>query len=202
MRSLLLRHGRARHGVVGCAVAALALATALVWQSSYAGFTATTPAHALPTISTGTVTLTDDDAEGTLFTVDGLKPGASDRRCIVVTSQGTLPATVRLYVTGVSSRKGLADHLRLTVRSGTGGTFAGPGGSGCSSFRSQNTVYDGTLSAFPADDWARGRGGWDTTGTSAEQRTYEVKYTLPAGTPLTVQGGSATATLVWEAHSR
>ncbi|MGY1856171.1 hypothetical protein [Modestobacter sp. SYSU DS0290] len=179
------------------AAGALVLATALVWQSAYAGFTVTTGALALPTVSTGTVVLSDD-AGGTMFTIPDLKRGGTGTRCITVTSTGTVPASVRMYVTGRSDSNGLADALRLTVRIGTGGGYAD-----CAGFRSNASVYDGTLAAFPADRWADGRGDWTTSGDPAgDQRTYEITYTLPVNSPGRVQGGSATVTFVWEAQSR
>ncbi|WP_222195736.1 hypothetical protein [Modestobacter italicus] len=179
------------------AAGALALATALVWQSAYAGFTDTTAAVPLPTVTTGTVALSDD-AGGTLFTVSGLKRGDSGTRCISVTSTGTVPAGIRMYATGRSDTNGLASALRLTVRIGTGGGYAD-----CAGFRSNASVYDGTLAAFPTDRWADGLGTWTTSGDPAgEQRTYEITYSLPVNTQGTVQSGSATVTFVWEAQSR
>lgn len=188
----------ARRGLVVSAAGALVLATALVWQSAYAGFTDTTAAVPLPTVTTGTVVLTDDDAAGTMFAVPGMRPGATGTRCLTVTSTGSTPAGVRMYATGRSDTKGLASALRLTVRIGTGGSYAG-----CAGFRSEGSVYDGTLAAFPVDRWENGRGTWTTAGNpGGEQKTYEITYTLPTNAPTSVQGGSATVTFVWEALSR
>ncbi|WP_299953572.1 hypothetical protein [uncultured Modestobacter sp.] len=187
-----------RRGLVASTAGALLLATALVWQSAYAGFTDRTASVPLPTVTTGTVVLSDDDAGGTMFAVPGMRPGATGTRCITVRSTGNAPAGVRMYVTGRSDTKGLAGALRLTVRIGTGGTYAD-----CAGFRPEGPIYDGTLAAFPADRWADGRGSWTTAGNAAgETKTYELTYALPADAPTSVQGGSATVTFVWEAQSR
>ncbi|OMQ15650.1 hypothetical protein A7K94_0207995 [Modestobacter sp. VKM Ac-2676] len=187
-----------RRGIVVSTAGALVLGTALVWQSAYAGFADTTAAVPLPTVSTGTVVLSDDDAGGTMFAVPGMKPGATGKRCLTVRATGSAPVGVRMYVTGRSDTRGLAGELRLTVRIGTGGSYAR-----CAGFRPEGSVYDGALAAFPADRWATGMGDWTTAGNPAgEQKTYELTYALPADAPASVQGGSATVTFVWEAQSR
>jgi hypothetical protein len=175
---------------------ALLLATAVVWHSAYAGFVDVTASRAMPTISTGTLALTDDDAAVRMFTATGMKPGATAAKCIRVTSSGS-PATVRLYGTGRSTTNGLSAQLRLTVALGTGGSS-----STCNGFTGSTVVYDGTVANFPTDSWAAGVGPWTTTGGTATARTYQITYTLPTAAPTTVQNGTATLTFVWEARTK
>ena len=181
--------------LVGAALLALATSTALVWQSAYATFTDAAPAVAA-TVGTGTLALADDDAGSTLFAVGRLKPGGSGVRCITVSATGTSPSEIRFYGTGRSVTRGLDAALRLTVRSGTGGTT-----SSCTGFQSTATVYDGTLAGFTAADFASGLGTWTTTGAPAT-RTYQIGYALATTAPTSAQGGTAGLSFVWEAQSR
>jgi len=195
MRRATARRSRARllAGVSGAG--ALLLASALVWQSSYAGFTDATTPLPLPSVTTGTVVLTDDDAEKTMFTVSGLRPGASGEQCITVTSRSSVPTGVRMYVTGRDTTRSLSSHLVLTVDSGTRRNS-----NGCS-IMSPSLVYAGTLAAMPTT-YAQGVGNWSTQGlTAGESRTYRVVYTLDPETPASAQGGSARTTFVWEAQT-
>jgi hypothetical protein len=184
-----------RLGLVVCGVAALAVSTVTVWQSAYATFTDAAPTIST-TLGTGTLTLSDDDAAGTMFTAGRLKPGATGTRCIKVSVAGTAPASVRLYGTGRTDTRVLDESLQLTVRAGTGGST-----SSCNGFTSTATVYSGTLAGFTAADFATGLGSWMTTGTAAT-RTFQFTYQLPTTAPTSAQGGSAALNFVWEAQSR
>ena len=89
--------------VAGAAIPAAVLASgAMVWQSSYSAFSATS---ASPTNnwSAGTVALSDDDSNTALFTATNLKPGATGVKCIAVTSTGSLASTVKLYGTSYNT---------------------------------------------------------------------------------------------------
>ncbi|MEU2347635.1 hypothetical protein [Modestobacter sp. NPDC049651] len=188
---------------VGSATAgglALLAAAGLVWHSAYAGFSDASAARNLPTVTTGTITLTDDDAGGSLFTVTGIKPGASGSRCIQVTATGSAPVDVRPYVSNVTTTNGLATYLSVTLTAGAGGSFKN-----CNGFTAlpgdAGAVWTAPLSAAPRS-WTAGKPGWTTSGAGAETRSYRVDWSLPASTPSTAQGGSAGVTLVWEARTR
>jgi hypothetical protein len=168
----------------------------VVWQSAYATF-ADSAGPVAATASTGTLTLGDDDAGSTLFAASDLKPGDTGTRCIRVTANGTSPASVRVYGTGRSSTAGLAAALTLTVRLGTGGSATS-----CNGFTSTTNVYTGTLAGFTAEGFAAGLGTWTVPGKVATTRTYQLVWTLPAGAPLSAQGGSAAVSFVWEAQTR
>ena len=182
-------------GLSALAVAVL-VAAGLVWQSAYAGFGASTTPRQLPSVTTGTVAVSDDDAGRTLFSVSGLRPGASGQSCITVTSTGNRAAAVRLYATGRASTNGLGDSLGLTIDVGTRRNSTG-----CA-LLSSTRVWSGSVTAMPGG-YAGGLDGWATNGgSSAESRTYVIGYTLPANTPATAQGGTAKLTFVWEAQPR
>ena len=201
MRRVLVRPGRpTRRGRRWTAAAAVLAApvccAAVVWRSAYATFDDAAPSDPV-TFSTGSVSLGDDDAGTTMFTVSGLAPGAAGTRCITVTSTGSVPAPVRMYVTGRSTTKSLASNLTLDIQSGTGGSTAD-----CAGFTPATTVYRGTLAAFPTG-FGSGVGGWTTTGnTVGESRTYQITYSVPANAPATSQAGTAAVTFTWETQSQ
>lgn len=186
--------------------AALGVSALIVAQSSYAAFSATT-SNPTNNWTAGTVALSDDDANSAMFTVTGLKPGSTGQKCIVVTSTGNLPSTVKLYGTNAATTNALSASINLTVVQGTGGSFSG----GCTGFTPQATnssVYSGTLAAFgsAATNFASGfptagAATWAPTGTGSESRTYQFNYTLDANAPNTVQGGTAAMGFTWEAQN-
>src|SRR4051812_23266697 len=104
-------------------IGALAVAAGLVWQSAYAAFTDSAPLPAL-TLSTGNVAISDDDAGAVLFSAGGLRPGATQTRCITVTSTGSAPSLVRLYGTGRTTTRSLSSYLTLVISAGSGGSSA------------------------------------------------------------------------------
>src|SRR3954454_11170900 len=116
-------------GVVPVAIAASSL---LVWQSSYAAFSAKT-SNPSNDWSAGTVTLSDSQGgpgSGTALwsSASALKPGSTGTKCIQVTYAGNLAAKVRMYVGGGGlTGTGLGSSLRFTVHEGTVGSQAGCG---------------------------------------------------------------------------
>jgi hypothetical protein len=183
--------------VAGAAVPLAVLASgALVWQSSYSAFSATT-SNPTNNWSAGSVALADDDSNTAMFNATNLKPGATGSKCIVVTSSGTLASSVKLYATSYSTTKSLADSLNLKVEEGTGGSF-----SNCTGFSAGSTVYDGTASAFGTGktDFSTGVGTWSPSGGNAT-KTYKVTYTLSANTPDSAQGGTAAVGFTWESQN-
>ena len=190
----------ARVGTAAAAGLALLTAAGLVWHSAYAGFSDATTTRTLLTLSTRTITLTDDDAGGNLFAVTGIKPGSSGSRCVQVTAAGSSPVDVRLYATGVTTTNGLSSYLTFTVTDGSGGSYKD-----CKGFTAlagdPGQVWSGALSAAPRS-WSAGKQVWTTTGSAPQTRTYRLDWSLPSTTPSTAQGGSAGATFVWEAQSR
>jgi camelysin-like metallo-endopeptidase len=184
--------------IAGAAIPAAVIASgAMVWQSSYSAFSATT---ASPTNnwSAGTVALSDDDSNTAMFTASNLKPGATASKCIAVTSTGSLASTVKLYGTSYATTNGLADNLNLKIEQGTGATSAS-----CAGFTGGSTLFDSTLSSFGTTktSFASGVGTWAPTGTATEVKSFKITYTLSATTPDSAQGGTAALGFTWESQN-
>jgi hypothetical protein len=183
---------------------ALAASGLVVAQSSYSAYSATT-VNPSSNWATGTVALTDDDANVAAFTASNLKPGSTGTRCIVVSSTGSLPASVKLYGTGATTTNALASSVNLTVTQGTGGSFGSC--SGFTALASGSGVYSGTLADFgtAATSYANGVGTWSTagvaTGGPAETRTYQIAYTVRSDAANSTQAGTAAIGFTWEAQN-
>jgi hypothetical protein len=166
-------------------------------------FSATTQ-NAGNEISTGTVSISDNDAGSALYNVTGAKPGDTVSRCIRTTYTGSLPANVHLYST--STPGALAQYVDLTI---TKGTQAGGAFPSCVGFNADagGVVYNGTLQGFEQSrtDFATGldtNPGVQTTWLSGNNVVYKVDATLQLSTPDTSQGASSGVhTFVWEARN-
>ena len=185
--------------VAGAAVPLAVMASgALVWQSSYSAFSATT-ANPTNNWAAGSVALADDDSNTAMFNATNLKPGSTGNKCIQVTSTGSLASAVKLYGTSYATTNGLASYINVVVDEGSGATFGG----GCGSFTKTSEVYNGTLAAFGTGKtgYSTGVGTWAPTGTGSETKSYRVTYTLSASTPDSAQGGTAALGLTWESQN-
>ncbi len=194
-------------------VAGLLAAGLLVWQGSYAAFSATTtnPGNSW---AAGVVSLTDDDTGGNSATVgsalfsssvlalgttgtSALKPGDTRENCIKVTNNGTLAGVVKFYLrpTTLAQTNALADNLRVTVQEGTGTVLTAFGS--CAGFSSTATITAGgpALSALPGT-YATGLGS--TNLAVAAGTFYRISLTVDSAAPNTVQGGTAAAAFQWE----
>jgi hypothetical protein len=179
---------------------ALLASGAVVSQASYSAYSATT-VNPTSNWATGTVNLTDDDANTALFSASNLKPGSTGTKCIAVTSTGTLASAVKLYSTAAATTKALASYINLTVTQGTGATFGS-----CAGFTALGTgssVYSGTLDNFgsTATSYATGLGTWAPTGAANETRAYQLVYTVSSSAPDSTQGGTAALGFTWEAQN-
>lgn len=158
--------------------------------------------------ASGSVALVDNDGGGALLSTGALRPGETDEGCIRVTSNGTLPSSVRLY--GTTGGSGLDQHVGVTV---TRGSFGGsPAFDSCSTFTPDATVYlpgqaagvifTGTLEAFP-DTWTAGLvdpiAATPESWTNGESHVYRVQVAL--GPNVAARGGAATQTFHWEARN-
>jgi hypothetical protein len=183
-------------GIASIPVALIA-AGAIVGGASYSAFNATT---STPTSNwaAGTVALTNDSEASALFTATDIAPGATGKKDITVTSNGSLASVVKLYGTDAASTKALAKYVDITIVEGTlsGSTFT--------PLASNATVYSGTLDAFGSQhtDYADGVSVWQPTGTAGEKTTFEISYTLDQATPNTAQAGTAALGFTWEAQSK
>ena len=175
---------------------------------TFAAFSSSTQ-NSANSFAAGTVTIADDDANGTLITLANAKPGDTATGCIKVSYTGTLTSNVRLYGTVTGS---LAPYLSLTVTRGTGsGTFPG-----CGAFSADSTnyigsgagvVYSGLLSAYPAT-WAAGVVDPNNCGsppcgaqswTNPSNHVY--KFVITLANDNNAQGLSSSATFTWEAQN-
>jgi hypothetical protein len=158
------------------------------------------------TLSTGSVSISDNDSGAAMLALAVAKPADTDVSCIRVAYAGSLPATVRLY--GTTTGTGLDAYLMLTVTRGTlpSGTF-----DNCTGFTADLTnyieagngvTYNGTLTGF-ADDYATGR--IDPTAGSPEMwttnETHDYRFQVTLGASDASQGKTATQTFVWEART-
>lgn len=154
--------------------AAVLLASGMVWQASQAAFSDTTR-NSGDSWATGTVVLADDDAGSARFQATNLRPGATETRCITVTSSASLAGQVRLFaINAVTSPSGLEQHILMTVDEGTGGSFGS-----CTGFTAAATDVTATSLATIASthtDFATGLGTWSPTGTPPESRTYRFTW--------------------------
>lgn len=195
--------------IVGLSAApvAILLAGAMVWQASNAAFTSTTR-NSGNSWSTGQLALVDDDKGAAAFTVENLVPGQSGTKCIVVTSNSTVPGEVRTYVQNLSdSAAGLADHVKLKFERGEGGSF-----NDCTGFtpvQGANAPAQSlrTLAAVNKDYETGGtHTAWDTTGTVGENTTYRATWQFD-DTDLSqtqidaLQGARTSIDVVWELQS-
>jgi hypothetical protein len=85
-----------------------------------------------------------------VFTGQAIVPGATQRRCIVVSNDS--PVAARLFLYGTGGHGALGAHARLTVEGGDQGMPVQPGS--CSGFLADVAapLYDGRLAAFPAGE--------------------------------------------------
>lgn len=182
--------------------AALIASGAVVSTASYSAFSATT-VNPTSNWSAGSVALTDDDNNTALFNATGLKPGSTGANCITVTSTGTLASTVKLYATNPQTTNALASNIAVTIEQGTGGGFGSCTGFTPAATNGTITPANSTLASFgsSATNFATGLGTWAPTGSGSESRVYRVSYTVSSTAPNSVQGGTASLGLTWEAQN-
>jgi hypothetical protein len=177
---------------------AILVAGVLVWQGSNAAFTATTR-NSGNNWETGSVVLSDDDQGAASFRVNGVLPGQTGSKCLVVTSESNVPGEVRVYL-GNLGAQGLESNITISLAIGHGGSFAN-----CTGFVAESTLPPLSLAAIYAggSTYAAGVLPWDTAGTPGETKSYKATWTFDT-TGLTqtqidaLQGKSASADVVWE----
>jgi hypothetical protein len=204
MNRLDLRRRRALRAAAP--LAGLLAAGLLVWQGSYAAFTATTT-NTGDAWNTGSLVLANNGGVGTvysgntaaLFGETGIKPGSTGAKCITVESTGSLAGSLRLWhgpFTGTNAAN-LSAALNVTVDAiAVGATTSIT--SACASYTggTAGALYAGALSAMPAS-FAAATGTALAGGT--ERVAYRIGWTLPSAvTDNTLQSSNVTTTLTWE----
>jgi hypothetical protein len=168
-------------------------------------FSATTQ-NAGNEISTGSVTLSDNDGGSAMFSVLNAEPGDKWSRCIKVSYNGSLPADVHLYLKDSTGPVG--DYLSMTMRQGSQASSTFPG---CTGFTPDGSaggtgiVYAGPATSPVAGTFENGLTlvpFGQTSWTPATSQVYQFSMTLDAAAPDTVQGSSTgSMTVVWEARN-
>lgn len=174
---------------------------------AFSAFSATTanPGNAY---TSGSVTLTDNDAGSAMFTGANLKPGlvtgnsGATVECVRVSYTGSLSANVRMYAAVTSGT--LADYLDVRVRFGTGSSR------NCGDFTPSGTdfdgggpltagvIYNGEMDELPST-YASGVAYPATAWTNGTTGTYEFRVTVQDDN--NAQNRSADHTVTWEARS-
>ncbi len=185
-------------------LAALLIATLLIWQGSNAAFSATTD-NTNDAWATGSLALTNNGGGTTysgttaaLFTEANLKPGDTGAKCITVQSGGTLPGNLKLYrgtISGTNSAA-LAAVLDVTVDAIAVGASTNVQAN-CTGYTggSSGAVFNGTLNAMPSTYAAASA----TAVAAGTQRVvYRIGWTVNSGAGNSVQSSSAQANLIWE----
>jgi hypothetical protein len=192
-------------------VAGLLAVGLLVWQGSYAAFSATTNNNA-NSWSTGNLTLQNDAGTGTyaantsaLFTETNIKPGATLSRCLTVAAGGTVGGTLKFYagaITGTNSAA-LAPQISVgIVASSVLAAVPAPAvGANCANFPTTGltTLTAGTgLDSLPTT-YATGLGAAVVPVAVSRWVTYKITYTFTSGAnDNALQLSNAVADLKWE----
>ncbi len=174
----------------------LALAMVVTIGGSRAAFTARTDNDGNK-FDTGTVVLTDDDAETAMFDVSGLNGGQTLVRCINVAYTGSLAADVRLH--SAVGGTGLAAGLATKVDIGTGAT--GGKNADRAGFSIGSNLFDSTLASLGTShaNYGTGLPGW-ANATNPSSRSYRITVTV--SNDAAYMGKTATVDLTWEAQGK
>jgi hypothetical protein len=180
---------------------AIGAAGAIAAFGTFSAFSSTTenPGN---DIDTGTVALSDNDANAALYDVSGAKAGDTVDRCITVTYGGNIDADVKIYLPDAVGA--LGQYIDMTV---TPGTDATPSFGDCTGFVADGAaLFTGTLAGFRTahSGWANGLAdnpGSDTKWDAGDTVTYRVQLTVQNDNNAM---GKATGThrIMWEARNQ
>jgi len=217
------RRRTARIGTAGVLAVAVVASGALVWDASYAAFTATTtnPGN---TWSAGSVIVGNDRNGVAVFTQPATRPDAATSTlappangaftasdpaaggsaCIKVTYTGTLTADIRMHVaiTNTGADGGLAQFLLFDVDNGTGPAGSDPT---CAGFTSTGYLYGsasntGDLLTGMPTAYAGGLAGW-AGATNGDSKWYRLSWLLPKNVADAAQLEGSTVKFTWEAQN-
>jgi hypothetical protein len=157
-------------------------------------------------ISTGTVTIEDNDGGTALYTMSAAKPGESKSSCIKVTYKGSLPATVKLFTP--STIGALGPYVNLKVEAGTQTSSTFPSCTEFTPLASGATLYEGTLSAFATEHGTYANGVTTNPASATKWETnnalvYRFTATVSASAPNSAQGATTGShAFTWEAQNQ
>jgi hypothetical protein len=190
-------------------VAGLLAAGLLVWQGSYAAFSATTtsPTNAW---ATGQVTLKNNTNGAyqpvgvAAFSVSNMTPSATAGvKCITVESSGSLAGAVKLYTANVTAStpgtNQVSSNIIVTITEMTTGVTSNNVAANCTGFVAGPVIANGlALNALPTG-YGAGLGSFAPTGAATQYAAYKISYVFNPGPAVTdVQGKTANADFVWE----
>src|SRR5919198_5187098 len=89
-------------------------------------------------LSSGNVTIQDNDTGAMFLGLSGMKPGDTSTACIKVTFTGSLASSVRLY--GATTGTGLEQYVSLQITRGSY-TPTEPSFPSCTNFSADTTTY-------------------------------------------------------------
>jgi hypothetical protein len=152
-------------------------------------------------VSSGTVTLGDNDGGVALYDFTNAKPGDSQTSCIRVAYSGSLDANVRLYTPDTIGS--LGQYVNLTVEPGS---QASPSFPSCTNFSADGAaIFNAALSTFPTTysggvvDFPGAGSAWE----NGDAVVYRVTATLSASAPDAAQGlTTGLHTIRWEAQNQ
>lgn len=142
--------------------------------------------------SLGTVTVADNDTGTALDDLTDVIPEEPSERCIKVTYTGSLGATLKMYRGSLSGT--LGPYVTLDINKGTGDDPA------CGDFSAGSTIYNGTLSAFPASygsGLALTNGLDNPTWSTNNARTYRVRVEI-VDDPAAAARNTGTHSFTWQ----
>jgi hypothetical protein len=152
-------------------------------------------------VSSGTVTLGDNDGGVALYDFTDAKPGDSQTSCIRVAYSGSLDANVRLYTPDTIGS--LGQYVNLTIEPGS---QASPSFPSCTNFSADGAaIFNAALSTFPTTysggvvDFPGASSVWE----NGDAVVYRVTATLSASAPDAAQGlTTGLHTIRWEAQNQ
>ncbi|HET9519105.1 MAG TPA: hypothetical protein VFO77_15390 [Actinoplanes sp.] len=193
------RTGRSAKMIAAAVVVGLMGSGALVWQASSAAFTATT-SNTGNTWTSGTVSLTDNDAGVARFTVSNAVPLQTGTNCIQVTYGGNVSSTVKIYAENPSGT--LGQYLDFDIERGDADDTCAAADGWTQIFGDAGTTIAGSddLTTFTTDhtDFSDGIAGWQPA-AAATMRAYRFTWTLSDNNA--AQNKSAGVDFVWEAQN-
>jgi hypothetical protein len=152
-------------------------------------------------VSSGTVTLADNDAGVALYDFTNAKPGDSQTSCIRVNYTGSLNADVKLYTPDSIGALGPQVNLKIEP-----GSQSSPSFPSCTGFTADGAAsFEAALSTFPStyaggvSDYPGATSAW----TNGDAVVYRVTATLSASAPDSAQGATTGLhTIRWEARNQ
>lgn len=194
----------------------LLAAAGLMAGGTFSAFSSTT-ANSNNRYAAGTVYLSDNDANGSLYQVTGRKPGDVTTQCLTVTYTGSIAADVALYSTDVMASIGvLANYVDLTITPGTFSVAPAPAFPSCGAAGDfvaapGGAIYSGTLYNFLNTYRSFGTGlptlpDGQTSWTTNDTVVYRVRLTLQDNNAANGGSGGALSTgdhsFTWEAQNQ